>query len=376
MPYISSHPASHLTLNPTPQITPHGSLSKESELHRFPQQHLPPPDSPEAVRREFATDHSKRDLPKNDRTRLYLQERINRERDRFHGKRSLSFTDEYEEYKNNTIRAAKRALLGPNPFNIGVQLPDDFLLRTDKRMCQTERVIPADVKRYFINSQLGDGITNNPSLDSYITVRDLENRRTVLNTDIKLESNDHREAQVQTIRIGMKNMNTHSPIPVNCEEKNKFSTEGISNSNGNTRSPLHICNQSMCFQFNPPISCSQTSKSPNRGNNAACPNLQLPVNLPRIPTQGFVPIDPSRIITAQRALAIQPNPQVKSPNPSRNYQINPDQIGIYSEYRVPDVPCSYKTDNFRQIDKSSLETSRQLGTVCIYSFCLFVCLFF
>ena len=60
---------------------------------------------------------------------MYLQERINKERDRHLGKRSLSFTDEFEEYRNNTIKAAKRALLGPNPFNIGVHLPENFLLR-------------------------------------------------------------------------------------------------------------------------------------------------------------------------------------------------------------------------------------------------------
>ena len=89
-----------------------------------------PPDSPEQARRENS-DQPKREWSRDQNTRQYLQERINMERERFYGKRSLSFREESNEYTENTKKIAKMALLGPNPFNIGINLPRQFFMRKE-----------------------------------------------------------------------------------------------------------------------------------------------------------------------------------------------------------------------------------------------------
>jgi len=107
--------------------------SKKENHPRSPQP--PPPDSPDSSRRDFP-EPVKREIPRDDKTRLFLQEKINKERDRFRGKRSISFREEFDEYKTNTRKAAKRALMGSNPFNIGMKIPDNFLLHQEKRIYQ------------------------------------------------------------------------------------------------------------------------------------------------------------------------------------------------------------------------------------------------
>ena len=111
-----------------------------------------PPDSPDSTRREFQ-DPPKREFPRDDKTRRFLQEKINRERDKCRGKRSIPFHEELDDYKSNTRKAAKRALFGPNPFNIGVHLPDNFLLRADKRTYQAAAPsVNAGVMKFFSNA--------------------------------------------------------------------------------------------------------------------------------------------------------------------------------------------------------------------------------
>ncbi|XP_066934693.1 uncharacterized protein [Clytia hemisphaerica] len=102
----------------------------------------PPPDSPDSSRRDYS-DPPKREIPRDDKTRLFLQEKINKERDRFRGKRSISFNEEFDEYKNSTRKAAKRALLSANPFNLGIKVPDNFLMRPEKRLHPQTKSISA-----------------------------------------------------------------------------------------------------------------------------------------------------------------------------------------------------------------------------------------
>lgn len=129
------------------------------EKHRMAHKELPPrspqpipPDSPDSSRREFQ-EPQKREFPRDDKTRLFLQEKINKERDRSCGKRSVPFLEEIDDYKTNTRKAAKRALFGHNPFNIGVTLPDNFLLRADKRTYQSSTPsVNSGVMKFFASS--------------------------------------------------------------------------------------------------------------------------------------------------------------------------------------------------------------------------------
>ena len=130
-----------------------------SEKHRTTHKEQPPrspqpipPDSPDSSRREFQ-EPQKREFPRDDKTRLFLQEKINKERDRSCGKRSVPFFEEFDDYKTNTRKAAKRALFGHNPFNIGVSLPDNFLLRADKRTYQSSTPsVNSGVMKFFASS--------------------------------------------------------------------------------------------------------------------------------------------------------------------------------------------------------------------------------
>ena len=220
----------------------------------------PPPDSPEAARREFSSDQPKRDIPRDDRTRQYLQQRINKEREKFRGKRSLSFTEEFDEVKNNTKRQAKRALMGPNPFNIGVQLPEDFLLRSDKRIFQATPALPRDVTRFFKQEpdqgeyQNGKG-GSSTALDPYKTMRDLENFRknTIKSTENKSTILDPYKspAEIQSVVKGIQDMQTHSPNHISYDEMRVFSGPYLTNKTNNSGT---ISSTISVFSSNPGIS--------------------------------------------------------------------------------------------------------------------------
>ncbi|XP_057316891.1 uncharacterized protein LOC130657921 isoform X1 [Hydractinia symbiolongicarpus] len=202
-----------------------------------------PPDSPDASRRDYATEQPRREIVKDDKTRKFLQERINRERDRSRGKRSLSFTEEFDEYKNNTKRAAKRALMGPNPFNIGIKLPEDFLLRTNNRSYPVVQTLPRDVTRFFSNDKdtikpvpavkpkdlYVDSSALNPYIESsalnpYKTERDIKQYRdNILRNKFEtmsspVESHYVNPDDMQTVLDGIQGIKAHSPISVGYEE--------------------------------------------------------------------------------------------------------------------------------------------------------------
>lgn len=337
-----------------------------------------PPDSPESVRREYPPERAKRDTVKSDRTRLYLQERINKERDRFHGKRSLSFTDEFEEYKNNTIKAAKRALLGPNPFNIGVQLPADFLLRTDKRMSSdNERTLPADLKVILNNA---NNVKQKQQLNDmdYIPVQTILDMR----KNKKLDPPDPRDTH---LREKMANMKTHSPGPLNSEDRTSYIREPIlsnpmtlvrPHATFPTRSipysltphitptrPLTSHSHTPLTPHHPPIQLGFPERHPHSHQHAPMGHRQPPHEFksyrPLLPPSSHRPpiqsaqqriVDPTRSPVFHHNHA--PMPQRKDVEPQSHYE--KDQPNVMPHF----------DEGFRHIEKKSLIEEKKLGTVC------------
>ena len=142
----------------------------------------PPPDSPEGIRKDFP-DQPKKEIPANDKTRLFLREHINRERDRFRGKRTSSYQEEIDEFRNNTRRAAKRAAFGPNAFNIETKMPTNFLLNSSPLLNPISSIQPAkDCINFFSKvtvdevNKAENTIKTLPShLEPYKTINELRN---------------------------------------------------------------------------------------------------------------------------------------------------------------------------------------------------------
>ena len=140
----------------------------------------PPPDSPEGIRKDFP-DQPKKEIPANDKTRLFLREHINRERDRFRGKRTSSYQEEIDEFRNNTRRAAKRAAFGPNAFNIETKMPANFLLNSSPLLNPISSIQPAKDCINFFSKVTADELNKAentiktlPShLESYKTINEL-----------------------------------------------------------------------------------------------------------------------------------------------------------------------------------------------------------
>ena len=77
-------PFSQEYVKPFHQGVPTTSGSSSTDKNTSPiVDRTPPPDSPEANRREFVSEQPRREIPRDDKTRVYLQETINKERDRF-----------------------------------------------------------------------------------------------------------------------------------------------------------------------------------------------------------------------------------------------------------------------------------------------------
>ena len=142
----------------------------------------PPPDSPEGIRKDFP-DQPKKEIPANDKTRVFLREHINRERDRFRGKRTSSYQEEIDEFRNNTRRAAKRAAFGPNAFNIETKMPSNFLLNSSPLLNPISSIQPAkDCINFFSKvtvdevNKAENTIKTLPShLEPYKTINELRN---------------------------------------------------------------------------------------------------------------------------------------------------------------------------------------------------------
>ncbi|XP_065662025.1 uncharacterized protein LOC100199166 isoform X3 [Hydra vulgaris] len=170
-----------------------------------------PPDSPEQVRRD-TSDQPKREWFRNPKTRQYLQERINFERERFYGKRSISFQEESNEYTENTKKIAKMALQGPNPFNIGISLPHRFFGKKDIPL--NPPPFSSELSRFFKNEFEESSVKHddNDFSNPYRSLQDLELIRKNIFTSSNNASNKT-QSEIQSVVKDFKDLQASSPNP-------------------------------------------------------------------------------------------------------------------------------------------------------------------